>query len=187
MAVPALLAVTLPIMSTVATATLLLLHLTLFPYVVFSGSTVAVSVVVSPSVSVSVLLLRRTSVIVILVSFLLTVIVQLAVFPFSLVAVDYGCSGALGCYLAHKVYCCYCHVTAAPLNTLSICCVLWKHCRYKSCCFSLCKRCTALIKTYLCDWYLFFAYCYCTACCLSVCTCCCGLPLFRLSLLLLFR
>ena len=85
MAVPALFAVTLPIRSTVATATLLLLHLTLFPYVVFSGSTVAVRVVVSPSVSVALLLLRLISVIGI--SFLLTVTVQPAVFPFVLVAV----------------------------------------------------------------------------------------------------
>ena len=82
MAVPALLAVTFPIRSTVATATLLLLHLMLFPSVVFSGRTVATRVVESPSVSVALLLSRCTSVIGI--SFLLTVTVQSAVFPFEL-------------------------------------------------------------------------------------------------------
>ena len=85
MAVPALFAVTFPIRSTVATATLLLLQLTSLLYVVFSGRTVAVRVAVSPSVSVALLLSRHTSVIGI--SFFSTVIVQLAVIPFSLVAV----------------------------------------------------------------------------------------------------
>jgi len=84
-AVPALLAVTFPIRSTVATATLLLLQLTSLLYVVFSGRTVAVRVAVSPSVSVALLLSRHTSVIGI--SFFSTVTVQLAVFPFVLVAV----------------------------------------------------------------------------------------------------
>ena len=85
MAVPALLAVTVPLASTIATSLLLLLQLTFLLSVVFSGSTVAVRAVVSPSGSVALLLSRHTSVIGI--SFFSTVTVQLAVFPFSVVAV----------------------------------------------------------------------------------------------------
>ena len=85
MVVPTLFAVTVPLASTAATSLLLLLQLTSLLYVVFSGRTVAVRVAVSPSVSVALLLSRYTSVIGI--SFFSTVIVQLAVFPFSVVAV----------------------------------------------------------------------------------------------------
>ena len=84
-AVPTLLAVIVPSSDTVATASLLLLQLMLLLSVVFSGRTVATSVVESPSVSVALLLSRCTSVIGI--SFLLTVTVHPAVFPFVLVAV----------------------------------------------------------------------------------------------------
>ena len=83
--VPAFFASTCPVVSTVAMSLLLLLQLISFLSVVFSGRTVAVSVVDSPSVSVALLLSIRTSVIGI--SFFSTVIAQLAVFPFSLVAV----------------------------------------------------------------------------------------------------
>ena len=67
------------------TVLLLLLHLILFPLVVFSGYTVAINFIVSPSSTAALVLLRTTSVIGI--SFFSTVIVQLAVFPFELVAV----------------------------------------------------------------------------------------------------
>ena len=84
-AVPALLAVTVPLADTVATSLLLLLQLTLLLSVVFSGSTVAVSLYVLPSTIPTVLSLRRTSVTGI--CFFSTVTVQPALFPFVLVAV----------------------------------------------------------------------------------------------------
>ena len=84
-AVPALFAVTVPLASTVATSLLLLLQLTLLLSVVFSGSTVAVSLYVLPSTIPTVLSLRRTSVTGI--CFFSTFTVQLALFPFVLVAV----------------------------------------------------------------------------------------------------
>ena len=84
-AVPAFFAVTFPLLSTAATASLLLLHFTVLSPVVFDGVIVAVNVSLSPSVMLVVLLLRLIPVIAI--SFCFTVTVQLAVFPLLLVAV----------------------------------------------------------------------------------------------------
>ena len=81
----ALFAVTVPLASTVATASLLLPQLTFLLSVVFSGSTVAVSLYVLPSTIPTVLSLRRTSVTGI--CFFSTFTVQPALFPFVLVAV----------------------------------------------------------------------------------------------------
>ena len=59
-AVPAFFAVTFPLLSTAATAPLLLLHFTVLSPVAFDGVIVAVNVSLSPSVNVVALLLRLT-------------------------------------------------------------------------------------------------------------------------------
>ena len=59
-AVPAFFAVTFPLLSTAATASVLLLHFTVLSPVAFDGVIVAVNVSLSPSVNVVALLLRLT-------------------------------------------------------------------------------------------------------------------------------
>ena len=84
-AVPAFFAVTFPLLSTAATASLLLLHFTVLSPVAFDGAIVDVNISLSPSVKLVVLLLRPIPVMAI--SFCFTVTVQLALFPLLLVAV----------------------------------------------------------------------------------------------------